>query len=195
MKGDPMKKKAVWLLLSSLMVAALVLASCQAAAPEEKGKEAVTEEKKEAVTEEKVEEEKTVETQPVKPSEEEPQYGGTLTVLSLLPTYGPLSWDPADGVWMTGHTCGKYMEHLLVGDFEKYGPRGTNEFNFQENEWIPYQFLTGEIAESWEVVTDTDPMKLIFHIRKGIYFPNKPGVMAQRELTADDVVYLSLIHI
>ena len=183
-----MKKKTIWLGLSCLMVAALVLASCQAAAPEEKEKEAVTEEK-EAVTEEKEAVEEEEEAQPVTVTDEEPQYGGTLTVISLLPNYGPLSWDPTDGVWMTGHTCGKYWEHLLVGDFEKYGPRGTNEFAFQENEWIPMQYLTGDIAESWEVVTDTDPKKLIFHIRKGIHFPDKPGVMSSRELTADDVVY------
>ena len=56
-KGDPMKKKAIWLVLSGLIVVALVLGSCQAAAPEEKEKEAVTEEK-EAVTEEKEVEEK-----------------------------------------------------------------------------------------------------------------------------------------
>lgn len=169
-----MKKKTLWLVLSFLMVAALVLASCQAAAPEEKEKEAVTEEKEEPV---------------VTPTYDEPIYGGTLTVIALLNSFGPLSWDPTDGVWMTGFTCGKYWEHLLTGDFEKYGPRGTNEFIFQDNEWIPYQFLTGSIAESWEVVTDTDPMKLIFNIRKGIYFPEKPGVMDSRELTADDVVY------
>jgi len=185
-----MRRKALWLLLSSLMVTALVLGSCQSAGPaeEEEGttvkSETVTEETKTTETEE---EEEVV--QPVVPTNEEPQYGGTLTVLSLLPLYGPLSWDPTDGVWMTGHTCGKYWEHLLTGDFEKYGPRGTNEFAFQDNEWIPYQFLTGAIAESWEVVTDTDPMKLVFNIRHGIYFPDKPGVMGSRELTADDVVY------
>jgi len=130
-----MRRKALWLLLSSLMVTALVLGSCQSAGPaeEEEGttvkSETVTEETKTTETEE---EEEVV--QPVVPTNEEPQYGGTLTVLSLLPLYGPLSWDPTDGVWMTGHTCGKYWEHLLTGDFEKYGPRGTNEFAFQEFE-------------------------------------------------------------
>lgn len=170
-----MKKKTLWLMLSGLMVVALVLASCQAAAPEDEEEAPVVEEEEEEAPE-------------VGPAGE-PIYGGTLTVISLLTGLDPLSWDPTDGVWMTDHTTGKYLEHLQVGDFEKYGPRGTNEFAFQENEWIPFQYLTGAVAESWEVVTDTDPMKLIFHIREGIYFPDREGVMASRELTADDVVY------
>ncbi|HEY91764.1 MAG TPA: ABC transporter substrate-binding protein [Dehalococcoidia bacterium] len=185
-----MKKNTIWLLLTGLLVAALVLGSCQSAAPAEE-KEGTTVKgqttAKEAVTTDDEEEDEDI--QPVAVTDDEPIYGGTLTVITLLPNYGPLSWDPTDGVWMAGFTCGKYWEHLLTGDFEKYGPRGTNEFAFQDNEWIPYQFLTGAIAESWEVVTDTDPMKLVFNIRKGIYFADKPGVMSGRELTADDVVY------
>jgi len=182
------KRKVLWLLLSGLMVVALVLASCQAAPPEEEEGPAVEEEEEEEAVEEE-EEEKEEDKQPVKPTADEPIYGGTLTVISLLPTLDPLSWDPADGVWMTDFTTGKYLEHLQVGDFEKYGPRGSNEFAFQENEWVPFQYLTGGLAESWEAITDTEPMKLIFHIRQGIHFPDRPGVMASRELTADDVVF------
>ena len=45
----------------------------------------------------------------------------------------------------------------------------------------------GELAESWEV--KRDPLRLVFHLRKGIHWQEKPGVMKSREFTADDVVY------
>jgi len=137
------------------------------------------------ITEQEEEEE---EEETVTPSTTEPQYGGTLRILTLLFTLDPLSWDPADGVWMTGHSAAPYMEKLLMGDLTK-GPRGTNEFGYTQNEWIPDEFLTGQVAESWEVRTDLDPMRIVFHIREGIQFPAKEGVMSQRELTADDVVF------
>jgi peptide/nickel transport system substrate-binding protein len=41
------------------------------------------------------------------------------------------------------------------------------------------------LAESWEW---TDPLTLVFKLRKGIKFQNKPPVNG-REFTADDVTY------
>ena len=166
-----MKKKIVWLILSCLMVAALVLTSCAPAAVEEE--EVVLPEEEEVVEEE------------VAPPEKGPQYGGTLTNVSYLCAIEPLSWDPADRCWFIMGCASWYLERLLTGDLDR-GAQGTGEFYFISRESIPDEFSTGELAESWEL---TDPTTLVFHIRKGVYWQDKPGVMAARELTADDVAF------
>ena len=51
---------------------------------------------------------------------------------------------------------------------------------------MPSDAVRGELAESWKW---TDPLTLEIKIRKGVKFPAKPGVMAERELVAEDVIY------
>ncbi|GAJ19756.1 unnamed protein product, partial [marine sediment metagenome] len=80
---------------------------------------------------------------------------------------------------------GFYMEHLCIGDIQK-GPRGTNETMFSEVTNIPYDYLTGCLAESWEFL---DPTTQLFHLRQGVMWMDKPGVMAAREFTAEDCVF------
>src|SRR5882724_6464736 len=46
--------------------------------------------------------------------------------------------------------------------------------------------MRGELAESWKW---QDPLRLEVTLRKGVMFPEKSGVMAARELVADDVVF------
>jgi len=116
----------------------------------------------------------------------EPQYGGTLRFLDMAPALNPLSWDNADWVWKHGHDTGFYMEHLIMGDLQK-GPRGTNEYAFHASAWIPPEVQRGELLESWEV--KKNPLRIVFHLRKGVYWQEKPGVMKSREFVADDVVY------
>jgi len=151
-----MKRRALWLMVSCLMAASLVLASC---APPEGEKAAPAEEK-------------------------DPQYGGTLTILTTFCDLEHLSFDHADVQWMHNYTAGPYQETLLVGDLQK-GPRGTGEWSFTSMAYIPEGVTTGCLAESWEW---TDPSTLVFHIRQGVMWQDKPGVMEARELTADDVV-------
>jgi len=117
---------------------------------------------------------------------EEPQYGGTLKVCTLGADTNPLAWDITAWVWKHAHDTGLVMEHLIVGDLQR-GPRGTNEYAFHANAWIPPHIQRGELAESWEV--EKDPLALVFHLRKGIFWQGKPGVMERRELTAEDIVY------
>ena len=152
-----MKRKSLWLLLSWLMVAALLMASCTP--PEKEG--AVPTEGK------------------------EPQYGGTLTVLTRWGGGEHLSFDAADMQWMHSYTAGPYQEGLLIGDLQK-GPRGTNEWAFMSQALIPEEVTTGCLAESWEF---TDPLTLVFRIRQGVMWQDKPGVMAARELTAEDIAF------
>ena len=118
----------------------------------------------------------------------EPEYGGTIT---FLDGYGgrvqPTSWDPADWQGSTMGYAAPYLETLLVGDFLKYGPRGSNEFGFKMmSGHVPYDMNTGLLAESWTV---PDENTIIFKIRQGVMFHDKPGVMAGREFTAEDVAY------
>ena len=77
-------------------------------------------------------------------------------------------------------------ETLLVLDWAK-GPAGTGEWDNRyrlDATRIPDQH-TGRLAESWE---QPDPLTVIFHVRKGVYWHDKPP-MNGRELTADDFVY------
>jgi len=177
-----MKRRVVWIIFSCLMVVAMVLASC-APAPvaEEEGKTVVGEvtEKEGAAVEEEEEEEVFTEVK------EGPQYGGTLTLLSGW-AVEPDKWDPIEySSAQESAFTGYYLENLLTGDLSK-GARGTNEYWFNDTYWVPDQYITGQLAESWEF---TDPLTLRFHLRPGIYWPDKPGVMSSREMISADVVF------
>ena len=116
-----------------------------------------------------------------------PQYGGTITYHMHGGQGPPNSWDPVDNQGTTMLHVSPYLETLLSGDFEKYGPRGTNEYPFRMmSGHVPYHMYKGLLAESWTV---PDQNTIIFKIRQGLMFQDKPGVMAGRELTAEDVAY------
>jgi peptide/nickel transport system substrate-binding protein len=117
------------------------------------------------------------------PSVKEPQYGGTITFSRVI---NPIAWDIYEWSTKTATDTGFYMEHLLMGDLQK-GPRGTHEFDFHSGGWIPPAVTRGELLERWEV--KKNPPQIILHLRKGIMWQDKPGVMKSRELVADDVVY------
>ena len=165
-----MKKKILWLMLSWLIVAALVLASCGEAAPGEQEEE-----------EEEEEEEPVV---------GEPQYGGTLTFADRY-LYEPRNWDATTGAWMASVHFYPYLSFLVLGDVEKYGPRGTNDYAFCLHQEIPDQYLGGDLAESWEVSEEG----LVFHLREGCMYTGNDRIgMEAREVTAEDVV-IGLEHI
>jgi peptide/nickel transport system substrate-binding protein len=119
-------------------------------------------------------------------SAKEPQYGGTLTLLEMSPAINPMSWDIADMNWKHGYDTGFYMEHLMMGDLQK-GPRGTKQYDFTENSWIPPEVTRGELLQKWEV--KKNPLQIILYLRKGVNWQEKPGVMKARELTTEDVAY------
>jgi peptide/nickel transport system substrate-binding protein len=169
-----MKNKIVWLIVTGLMVTTLVLVSCGPAATTTPPTTAppTTAPPTTAPT--------------TKPPITEPQYGGTITALQLVAGIEPAAWDPQVCDWRNNVFLGPYMENLLMGDLSK-GPRGTNQFDFAEVQYLPSEVIKGCIAESWEIGSDLK--SLTFHIRKGIMWQNKPGVMNARELTAADVAY------
>ena len=77
------------------------------------------------------------------------------------------------------------MDQLIAGDLD-LGPRGEGLNPFTAFDWIPPEHYRGELAESWSL--EEDPLRLVFKLRQGIYWPDKPGVMERRELVADDIV-------
>ncbi|MEX2326090.1 MAG: ABC transporter substrate-binding protein, partial [Pseudomonadales bacterium] len=115
----------------------------------------------------------------------EPQYGSTLDVGTVNVTLSALSWDPADWAWKSTHDTGMVREQLFVGDLGK-SVRNGGPYPFIADAYLPKGAIKGELAESWEW---EDPLTLVVHLRKGVMFTELPGVMAARELVADDVVF------
>jgi peptide/nickel transport system substrate-binding protein len=115
-----------------------------------------------------------------------PQYGGTLEVGTMFVTLSALSWDPHDWNWKLNHDTGQFYEQLVAGDLDKSVRKG-GKHPFVADAYLATEAQRGELAEKWELVDD--PLSVVFTLRKGIMFPEKPGVMASREFTAEDVVY------
>ena len=116
---------------------------------------------------------------------EEPQYGGRLDIGTVYVTLSALSWDPTDWNWKLNHDTGMYYEQLFAGDLDKSVRKG-GKYRFRTEAFLPTDAVRGELAESWEW---EDPLTLLIHLRQGVRFPAKPGVMESRELTAEDVVF------
>jgi len=177
-------KKAIWLLVSCVMVAALLLASCAPAAPTEEKPTTPTEEKPTTPTEEKPTtptEEKPTEEKPSVLPEEKPQYGGIFVM--ALGADIPL-FDETLGHTVNSPTQMLTNDTVLTGDWAK-GPAGSNEYTWFYYGTPPATVLTGGIAESWEM---PDENTFIYHIRKGVRFHNKPPTNG-REMNAEDVLF------
>jgi peptide/nickel transport system substrate-binding protein len=101
-------------------------------------------------------------------------------------TLSPLSWDPADWAWKFQQDTGLMYEQLFAADLSK-SKRNGGAYSFAPDAWIPSDAVRGELAESWQ--WKQDPLRVEIKLRKGVVFPDKPGVMASRELVADDVVF------
>jgi len=169
-----MKRKNGWLFLSCLIVVALVLVSCQPTAVEEE--EVLPGEEEVAVPEE---EEEVV----VTPPSGEPKYGGWMNIAfpSDVADWDPISTGPSG---INQHALSFVYEKYGMGDWSK-GPAGTNEWAFSEFMDIPDKYMTGCLAESWEM---PDPLTYVFHLRKGVHFHNRPPANG-REVTTEDIIY------
>ncbi len=114
-----------------------------------------------------------------------PQYGGELRLGTVYVGISALSWDPADYNWKINHDAGGQYEVLWAGDLSKSVKNG-GKHKFAADAWLPSDAIRGELAESWKW---TEPLTLEVKLRKGVMYPEKPGVMKSREFVADDVVY------
>ncbi|MBM3648198.1 MAG: ABC transporter substrate-binding protein [Alphaproteobacteria bacterium] len=119
-------------------------------------------------------------------NDRKPQYGGTLEVGTMFATLSALSWDPHDWNWKLNHDTGQFYEQLVAADLDKSVRKG-GKHPFVADAYLATEAQRGELAEKWELVDD--PLSVVFTLRKGIMFPEKPGVMARRELTAEDVAF------
>ena len=117
---------------------------------------------------------------------EKPKYGGSLSIGTNSPSLAPLSWDPADWNYKTAQDAGFYYDRLFVADFTKSKAQG-GPYLFKSDSFLPSDAVRGDLAESWKWIDN--PLRLEVKLRKGVMFPEKPGVMASRELTSQDVVY------
>jgi peptide/nickel transport system substrate-binding protein len=116
---------------------------------------------------------------------DKPQYGGTLNLGMVYVTLSPLSWDAADWPWKFQQDTGLMYEQLFSADLSK-SKRNGGRYTFVPDAWLPSDAIRGELAETWQ--WKDDPPRVEISLRKGVMFPEKPGVMAARELVADDVV-------
>jgi len=115
------------------------------------------------------------------PGQDAPRYGG---VFIHCWDRSPLVFDEAFHINFYGTTLYQTNDHLLQGDLLK-GPQGTNQASWLYNRMPEVGLETACLAESWELV---DGQTLVFHIRKGVYFHNKPPTNG-REMTADDCAF------
>ena len=119
------------------------------------------------------------------PERSEPQYGGTINIATRVAQLNALTWNQYKWQWKFQHD-GLFADFLITGDLE-FGPRGTGETNFHALDWIREKHYRGAMAESWSV--EEDPLRLVFNIRPGMYWPQKEGVMQRREVVAEDVAF------
>ena len=116
---------------------------------------------------------------------EKPQYGGTLNIGLVYVTLSPLSWDPAAWPWKFQQDTGLMYEQLFAADLTK-SQRHGGRYSFTPDAWLPSDAIRGELAQSWQ--WKDNPLRVEIKLRKGVMFPDKPGVMKSRELVAQDVV-------
>jgi peptide/nickel transport system substrate-binding protein len=189
-----MKNNIIWFAITLLMILSLVISSCgqkeeeKAKITEEDGQIVVTkEETKEDKEEVAVEKEmvtltltKLDGTTMVK-TKEKPQYGGKITNAITSDYY---SMDPylnrAILVWHMQLTSNELMQ----GNWA-LGPAGTGDVDWMAGYQARIELETGELAESWDMPDDET---IIYHLRKGIHYWNKPPING-RELVAEDVAW------
>jgi len=178
-----MRSKAIWLVLSCLIIVVMVMTSCgPATTEEEEGKTIVGKVVEKEAPPEKEEPKGTEDIGKLVVREVgEPKYGGSVGFAHSMPIAG---FDDYYTYASQAITVVLTNEQLVTGDWAK-GPAGTNEASWLYYGTGTYEFSIGAMAESWELPDDET---IIFNIRKGVRFHNKAPVNG-REMDANDVVY------
>ena len=177
-------KKNVLVLVFLMLLVALLTAQCT---PQTIEVEKIVEVEKVVEVEKEVMVEVTAvpEEEPETETTEEPQYGGSMTFYwwgQEVP-----SADIVDNNWVTRMYNSGVLERLAMPNFEEYGVRGNGEFTNFNTHGIPLKYVTGALAESWEI----SETQMVFHLRRGIMWAaeGKEHVMETREFTAHDAVF------
>ena len=116
-----------------------------------------------------------------------PQYGGTLEIGTVYVTLSALSWDPADWNWKLNHDTGLFYEQLFAADLSKSRSARRQASASSPTPGCRPTPSAASWPRSWE--WKQNPLRVEIKLRKGVMFPEKPGVMKSRELTAEDVVF------
>lgn len=172
-----MKNKIIWLIVTSVLVLSLVLASCGTKTTETSTTttQATTSQTTKVTTTAPT---TTKTTQPTQTTDT-PQYGGTFT---YRVTTDATHWDPYFLYGAGG---------AILGTGLTYESLGMPDVTVDRNEWafkttfVPVKYSKGRLAESWE---QPDTVTTVFHLRKGVQFQNIAPVNG-RELTAYDIEY------
>jgi peptide/nickel transport system substrate-binding protein len=178
-KEVKMKSRVFWLILSCLMVLSMVLASCGTKTTPTTIPTTTTKATTTPTSTPKTSSTTTTTATTGKWWDKfgVPQYGGTLT---FRRTTDPGHFDVWYRSTMGGSVTGFYLQELVTRDWT------TNPANWEFKLNIsPDQYKKGQLAENWEM---PDAQTIIFHIRKGIMWQNKPPLNG-REFVATDVVY------
>ena len=180
-----MKNKITWLIVTICMVAALLVASCAPAVTEEEEAAVQPPEEEETAVppteEEVVAGEKEMVQDALGRLVEKPKYGGEFI---FVRSSAPSIFDDCLGHPVNAPTIYLTNEELRGAGWEK-GPAGTGDDSHLYVQYPPEASQTNILCESWE---RPDPLTLVFHIRKGVYWHDKPPTSG-RELTADDVAF------
>ena len=187
-----MEKKFIWILVSCLMVVTLLVASCGEAATDKEedvnGEEDIIngeEEEEEDINgeEEEVVDGKDMVLNSVGKLVERPRYGGWYHLSTTGDIY---RWDDASPGYYNS-SCYALMltnNELYGADWTK-SSQGTGEASMSfGNIWIP-GIEVPELATGYEL---PDNETIIYHIRKGVHWQDRPPVNG-REMNAHDVAF------
>ena len=180
-----MKIKVIWLSMSLLLVAALLLASCGTTSTATATAVTTTTQTVSTTTTTTTSVTTSISTTSTSTTSTAghwwdklgvPQYGGTLTIPM---TKNPQAWDPYMGttfpaigaIWLEQPTANDWTLDPAIYDYT--------------NGYTPPDYCTGFLASSWEF---TDPLTYVLHIRQGIHWQNIAPANG-RQLTAADIVY------
>jgi peptide/nickel transport system substrate-binding protein len=169
-----MRKNVLWVFLALLTVMSLVLTSCGTAEEEEEEGPTVIKGVVTLPPEREKEQAGQVYT-------EKPQYDG---VANIRLAADVAAFDEVFLQHYAATTLHITNEEMMQGDWAK-GPAGTGETDWVIGGVNAFSVKTGALADSWEIPT---PGKMIFHIREGVHWQNKPPTNG-RELTVEDVVF------
>ena len=181
-----MNKKIVWLAISCLMVVTLLVTSCGGAVTDDdediNGEEDVINGGEEEEEEEEVVvgEGKDMVMDSLGRLVEKPQYGGTFTFSRTTDVRG---FDELTTAAYMSYTKKLTHDELFTGDYSK-GPTGSNETSWTTTGSMMWHLEMPVVATSFE---HPDPETMVWSIRQGIHFHDKPPVNG-RELNAHDVV-------
>ncbi len=111
-----------------------------------------------------------------------PKYGGTMVSATNA---DPRGTDPAFNDKSHTTLIHPVTNKMITGDWWK-GPAGTNEWPWDMAGPPPQNLWKGMLVESWETKALDH---YIFHVRKGVMWQAKKGIMEAREFVADDIVF------